>query len=235
MFVQLAKEFNLKVATFQHVLEGYKVADAIASIGAGGSTFTDWWAYKMEVIDAIPENAAMMHKAGVITTFNSDSNELARRLSTEAAKAVRYGNVSPADALDFVTLNAAKQLGVADKVGSLDVGKDADFVIWSHSPLSTQAVAEQTWIEGRKYFDYAADKRQRTDAHATREQLIARVRAAGDKTADKRPAAPTEAAPNLLENALAQMAVQRWLHNHNQRRSDYYDGTSAHECTEDIR
>ena len=147
----------------------------------------------MEVIDAIAKNAAMMHKAGVITTFNSDSIELARHLNTEAAKAVRYSGVRPADALDFVTLNAAKHLGVTDKVGSLGVGKDADFVIWSHSPLSTQAVTEQTWIEGRQYFDYATDKLQRADAHATREQLIAGVRAAGDKigdkAADKRPAA----------------------------------------------
>ena len=153
-------------------LPGYKVADAIASINAGGSTFSDWWAYKFEVYDAIPDNGAILHNAGVVTSFNSDSNELARRMNTEAAKAVKYGGLSPAEAFKFVTLNPAKQLRIDDRVGSLEPGKDADFVIWNGSPLSTYTRAEQTWIEGRKYFDLEEDAKQREEAVAERERLI---------------------------------------------------------------
>ena len=175
MFVRLAEEFDLEVGTFQHVLEGYKVADAIAGIGAGGSSFSDWWAYKFEVYDAIPHNGALMHQAGVLTSFNSDSNELATRLNTEAAKAVKYGGLSEEEALKFVTLNPAIQLRIDDRVGSLEVGKDADFVIWSDHPLSSYARAEQTWIDGRKYFDLDSDERMRTAAIAERERLIAKA------------------------------------------------------------
>lgn len=172
MFVRLAQEFDITVGTFQHVLEGYKVADAIAEIGAGGSTFSDWWAYKFEVYDAIPYNGALMHQAGVVTSFNSDSNELATRLNTEAAKAVKYGGLSEEEALKFVTLNPAKQLRIDKKVGSLEAGKDADFVIWSGSPLSSFSRAEQTWIDGRRYFDLERDKQMRKQALSERERLI---------------------------------------------------------------
>lgn len=153
MFARLAKTLNLKVAAFQHILEGYKVADAMVEINAGGSTFSDWWAYKFEVLDAIPYNGVMMHNAGVLTSFNSDDAELATRLNTEAAKAVKYGGLSEEEALKFVTLNPAIQLGIDDRVGSLETGKDADFVIWNDHPLSTYAAAEQTWIDGIKRFD----------------------------------------------------------------------------------
>ena len=175
MFVRLAEEFDLEVGTFQHVLEGYKVADAIAGIGAGGSSFSDWWAYKFEVYDAIPYNGALLHQAGVVTSFNSDSNELATRLNTEAAKAVKYGGLSEEEALKFVTLNPAIQLRIDDRVGSLEAGKDADFVIWSDHPLSSYARAEQTWIDGRKYFDLKSDEKMRTAAIAERERLIAKA------------------------------------------------------------
>ena len=171
-FVRLAQEFDLVVAAFQHVLEGYKVAEEIAELGAGGSTFSDWWAYKFEVYDAIPYNGALMHRAGVVTSFNSDSNELARRLNTEAAKAVKYGGLSDEDALAFVTINPARQLRIDDRVGSLEPGKDADFVIWNGHPLSSFSRAEQTWIEGRKYFDVELDAEMRQQIAAERARLI---------------------------------------------------------------
>jgi imidazolonepropionase-like amidohydrolase len=157
MLMRVAEDFGFRIGTFQHVLEGYKVADVMAQHGAMASTFTDWWSYKIEVYDAIPYNGALMHDVGVVVSFNSDSGELARRLNTEAAKAVKYGGVPPEEALKFVTLNPAKQLGIADRVGSLEKGKDADFVIWSGDPLSVFSVCEQTWIEGRKYFDREED------------------------------------------------------------------------------
>ncbi|HUY87443.1 MAG TPA: amidohydrolase family protein [Pirellulales bacterium] len=151
-FLRTCEQFGVRVRTLQHVLEGYKVADAIARHGAGGSSFSDWWGYKFEVYDAIPYNGAMLHRAGVLTSFNSDDAELARRLNLEAAKAVKYGGLSPEAALHFVTINPAKQLGIDRRVGSLEAGKDADLVVWSGSPLSSYARCEQTWIDGRKYY-----------------------------------------------------------------------------------
>lgn len=242
MFVRVAQEYGFTVATFQHVLEGYKVADAIASIGAGGSTFSDWWAYKMEVYDAIPTNGALMHRAGVLTTFNSDSNELARRLNTEAAKAVRYGNVPETEALNFVTLNAAKQLRVDDRVGSLEVGKDADFVIWNTHPLSSVVLAEQTWIDGRKYYDRVADAELRTSAARERSRLTAKAlplrlaRLAGPPTgATRTPGATGDAVAPSVRDTLEYMALQRWLHEAKQTRHSYWDGGTWHECTEDAK
>ena len=175
MFVRLAQEFGFTVGTFQHVLEGYKVADEIASIGAGGSSFSDWWAYKFEVEDAIPFNGALLHEAGVVTSFNSDDSELACRMNGEAAKAVKYGGVSPEEALKFVTINPAKQLRIDARVGSLEPGKDADFVIWSAPPLSTYARTEQTWIDGRCYFDLKVDAELRAEASEKRERLVAKI------------------------------------------------------------
>ena len=191
MFVRLAQELGFTVGTFQHVLEGYKVADAIAEIGAGGSSFSDWWAYKFEVYDAIPFNGALLHQAGVLTSFNSDSNELATRLNTEAAKAVKYGGLPEEEALKFVTINPAKQLRIDDRVGSLEPGKDADFVIWNGHPLSSFSHAEQTWIDGRKYFDLETDRALQESAIAERERLIARalperITALGKKKKDEK-------------------------------------------------
>ena len=175
MFVRLAQEFGFTVGTFQHVLEGYKVADAIAEINAGGSSFSDWWAYKFEVYDAIPYNGALMQRAGVVTSFNSDSNELATRMNTEAAKAVKYGGLSEEEALKFVTINPAIQLHIQDRVGSIEPGKDADFVIWNGHPLSSFSKAEQTWIDGRKYFDLEDDRKMREQALSERRRLIAKA------------------------------------------------------------
>jgi N-acetylglucosamine-6-phosphate deacetylase len=178
MLIRLGEELGFRVGTFQHVLEGYKVADEMAKHGAAGSTFSDWWAYKYEVIDAIPYNGYLMWDRGVTVSYNSDSDEQARRLNTEAAKAVKYGGVPPAEAIKFVTLNAAKQLHIENRVGSIEVGKDADFAIWSGSPLSPYSVCEQTWIEGRKYFDRAADLAGREPLAKERAALIAKARAA---------------------------------------------------------
>ncbi len=172
MLIHLADEFGFRIGTFQHILEGYKVADAIARHGAGGSCFSDWWAYKMEVMDAIPWAGAMMQGQGVLMSFNSDSSELARHLNTESAKAVKYGNLSPARALEFVTINPARQLGIGNRTGSIEVGKDADLVLWSGDPLSPLSLCEQTWIEGTKRFDRADDLAARPGRELLRQQLI---------------------------------------------------------------
>lgn len=177
--LRTCEEFNIRIATLQHILEGYKVADAMARHNAMGSSFSDWWAYKIEVFDAIPYNGALMHQAGVVVSFNSDDQELARHLNHEAAKAVKYGNVPPEEALKFVTLNPAKQLRIDQFVGSLDPGKYADLVVWSGPPLAVVSRCEQTWIDGRKYFDIAEDKQQREEARKIRNTLVQKILASG--------------------------------------------------------
>lgn len=167
--------YGVTIGSLQHILEGYKLADEMAARGITGSTFSDWWAYKFEVYDAIPFNGALMHEAGVVVSFNSDDAELGRRLNTEAAKAVKYGNVTPEEALKFVTLNPAKQLRIEDYVGSLTVGKDADLAIWSGPPLSSFSRCVQTWVDGRRCFDEQVDKQLRKrdqDRHAALVQRI---------------------------------------------------------------
>jgi imidazolonepropionase-like amidohydrolase len=178
MLMRLADELGFRLATFEHALEGYKVADEMAAHGVGGSSFSDWWAYKFEVYDAIPHNGAIMLDRGVLVAFNSDSPELARRLNSEAAKAVKYGGVPEAEALKFVTLNAARMMGLAARVGSLEPGKDGDFVIWNAPPLSNLARCEETWIEGQRYFSRERDLAARAAAEAERIALLAAARAA---------------------------------------------------------
>jgi imidazolonepropionase-like amidohydrolase len=187
MLMRLTESFGFHVNTFTHILEGYKVADEIAATGASALGFSDWWGYKQEVIDAIPWNEYIMWDRGVNVGFNSDSDELARRLNTEAAKAIKYGGVPRDEALKMVTLNPAKSLKIDKYVGSLEVGKDADFAIWSGEPLSPFSVCEQTWIEGRKYFDRSADLAGRAELAAERSALIAAARAAkqGGPTGNK--------------------------------------------------
>ena len=175
MMVRIAEDFGFRIATFQHVLEGYKVAEILAEHGAGASTFTDWWAYKYEVMEAIPYNGALMQEIGVVTSYNSDSSELARRMNTEAAKAVKYGGLSQEEALKMVTLNPAIQLGIDEWVGSLEKGKDADFVIWSDNPLSTYAVCEHTWIDGKEYFNIVKDRQRRKEMARERNLLIQKI------------------------------------------------------------
>jgi len=180
--LRVCEEFGIRIATLQHILEGYKVADAIAQHGAGGSSFSDWWAFKVEVADAIPYNGALMRSVGVLMSFNSDDAELARRLNLEAAKAVKYGGVPPEEALKFVTINPAQQLRIDAQVGSIEVGKDADLAIWSGPPMSTYSRCEQTWLDGRKYFDRAADMARRDETDKMRTALVQRVLASGEPT-----------------------------------------------------
>ena len=195
MLLRLAEEFNFRIGTFQHVLEGYKVADLIAKHGAGASTFSDWWAYKMEVMDAVPFNGAMMHDVGVVVSFNSDSDEMARRLNMEAAKAVKYGGCTPVEALKFVTLNPAKQLRIDNRVGSLEVGKDGDFVIWSGDPLSSFSLADSTWIEGACYFNRANDHILRERDMKLRSHLLELAVAEGEKSGNLKTTEPPKVDP----------------------------------------
>jgi imidazolonepropionase-like amidohydrolase len=178
MLLRLAESFGFRVNTLTHIQEAYKVADEIAAHGASAIGFTDWWAYKYEVMDGIPWNGYLLWDRGVNVGFNSDDSELARRLNTEAAKAVKYGGVPEEEAIKFVTLNPARSLKIDQRVGSLEVGKDADFAIWSGSPLSPYSACEQTWIEGRKYFDRQADLAGRASLAEERRELIALARSA---------------------------------------------------------
>jgi imidazolonepropionase-like amidohydrolase len=178
--IRVLDDHKIQIGTFQHILEGYKVADAMAKHGAMGSAFSDWWAYKFEVYDAIPYAGALMHNAGVVVSFNSDDRELARHLNHEAAKAVKYGGVSPVEAFKFVTLNPAKQLRIEKYVGSIEVGKHADIALWSGSPLSNFSRCEQTWIDGRKYFDRSDDKTARTLTARMRNHLIQKILDSGE-------------------------------------------------------
>jgi imidazolonepropionase-like amidohydrolase len=171
MLMNVAEEFGFKVRTLQHVLEGYKVASEIARHGAMGSTFTDFWGYKMEAYDAIPYNAAIMTRHGVVSSVNSDSDERARRLNIEAAKTMRYGGLSEEEALRLVTLNPAIQLGIDNHTGSIDVGKDADVVVWSAHPLSVYTHPELTFVDGELLFDRQADIARRPALEAERRQL----------------------------------------------------------------
>jgi len=172
MLMKVAEKFDFNINTFTHILEGYKVADKMKAHGVGASTFSDWWAYKFEVNDAIPYNAAILHNAGVITTINSDDSEMSRRLNQEAAKSIKYGGMSEEDAWKMVTLNPAKLLHLDNKVGSIKIGKDADLVLWSDSPLSVYAKAEKTIIEGVTYFDINQDKEMRDTIKKEKSELI---------------------------------------------------------------
>ncbi|MDP7177718.1 MAG: amidohydrolase family protein [Verrucomicrobiota bacterium] len=184
-FMRTMEKFGVRVGTLQHVLEGYKVADEIAAHGAGGSCFADWWAYKYEVIDAIPFAGSLMHERGVVVSFNSDSSDLARRLNLEAAKAVKYGNTRETEALNFVTINPAKQLRVDHRVGSLEVGKDGDFVIWSKHPLSTGTVCLETWIDGKRYFERSEGIARAEARSKEREKLLAKAKSKTKKDKKK--------------------------------------------------
>jgi len=172
MLMKVAEQFDFNINTFTHILEGYKLADKMKTHGAGASTFSDWWAYKYEVNDAIPHNAAILSDMGVVTAINSDDAEMSRRLNQEAAKAVKYGGTSEEEAWKMVTLNPAKLLHIDDKVGSIKIGKDADVVLWNTNPLSIYAKAEKTIIEGVTYFDLETDKKHRISIQDERNSLI---------------------------------------------------------------
>jgi imidazolonepropionase-like amidohydrolase len=155
MLLRLADEYGFQIRTLQHAVEGYKVAKEIAAHGASVSTFSDWWSYKVEVSDAIPYNAAILHRKGILVSINSDDAEVMRHLNTEAAKAMKYGGLSETEALALVTLNPAKQLGIDDRVGSIEPGKDADLAAYDKHPLSNYAKVQKVFIDGQLYFDRA--------------------------------------------------------------------------------
>jgi imidazolonepropionase-like amidohydrolase len=185
MLMHVADSMGFTLNTFTHILEGYKVADKMKAHGAGASSFSDWWAYKYEVKDAIPHNGALLWEQGVTVAFNSDDAEMARRLNQEAGKAVKYGGVPEEEALKFVTLNPAKLLHLDHRMGSIEPGKDADLVVWSDHPLSIYAKAEQTFVDGRLMFDVKEDEQMRTYIQSERDRLIQKMMGAkkdGEKT-----------------------------------------------------
>ncbi len=175
MLMKLAEKHNFTVNTFTHILEGYKVADKMKAHGAGASSFADWWAYKYEVMEAIPQNPAIMHNEGVVTAINSDDAEMARRLNQEAAKSIKYAGMSEEDALKMVTLNPAILLHVDDRVGSIKEGKDADIVLWSDNPLSIYAIAEKTLVDGIIYYDRSADDILQENMRKERNRIISKM------------------------------------------------------------
>ncbi|HTP30560.1 MAG TPA: amidohydrolase [Candidatus Acidoferrales bacterium] len=172
MLLRVADEFGFKIRTLQHVLEGYKVAKEIAAHGAGASTFSDWWSYKMEAFDAIPYNATIMMRKGVVVSINSDDAEQMRHLNIEAGKAMKYGGATETEALAMVTLNPAKQLGIDNRVGSIEVGKDADLVIYDKFPLSDYAKVQKVLIDGTIYFDRDNEVTGRPLKQAEKQKLI---------------------------------------------------------------
>ena len=189
--IDVADKAGFKVNTFTHILEGYKVADKMLKHGANASTFSDWWAYKMEVEDAIPYNAAIMHKVGLNVAINSDDAEMARRLNQEAAKTMKYGDLSEDEAFKMVTLNPAKMLRVDDRVGSLKVGKDADVVVWSDNPLSIYAKSLYTIVDGMIYFDRAKDADMQKWVDNERTRLIKKMNGEKRSGASVIPATPS--------------------------------------------
>jgi imidazolonepropionase-like amidohydrolase len=215
MLIEVAERFGITVGTFQHVLEGYKLARRMAEHGAGGSTFIDWWNFKHEANDAIPYNPALMDRAGIVVGLHSDNPELARRMNLEAAKAVRYGGVDEHDALMMITAGPAAQLGVEERTGSLAEGLDADFVIWTGHPLSVYSRVEQTWVDGRRYFDREADLAHREDLEAERRELIAAVLDDGD---DGEPAEAEESTSDeLLGYRASELAHDEYCYVHDHR------------------
>lgn len=175
MLMHVADSVGFHVNTFTHILEGYKVADKMKAHHEFASTFSDWWAYKNEVAEAIPYNGTLMHDEGLTVAFNSDDAEMARRLNQEAGKAVAYGKMSEEEALKLVTLNPATMLHVENRVGSLKAGKDADVVVWSADPLSVYAVCEKTFVDGVAYWDYSKDAENREKMHAEEARIIQKM------------------------------------------------------------
>ena len=190
MLMHVADSMGFKINTFTHILEGYKVADGMAKRGIAGSTFSDWWSYKNEVLEAIPYNGKLMHQVGVLTGFNSDDAEMARRLNQEAAKAITYGGLSEEDALKLVTLNPAKMLHIDNRVGSIKAGKDADIVLWSDNPLSIYAKAEKTFVDGIPYWDIEQDAAKQKALKAEQGRIIQKmIEAKNGGSATQRPIA----------------------------------------------
>ena len=199
MLIRVAEEMGFKIATFQHVLEGYKVAKEIAAHGAGGSTFIDMWGGKIEMVDAIPYNPAMMAQYGVTVSLNSDSAERSRRLNTDAAKAMKWGGVTEDAALAMITINPAKQLRIDKRVGSLEVGKDADVVLWNQHPLSTYAIVDRVYIDGTVYYDRLAETDRLTKVQQEKQALIAAEQGERRKPTTEQAAAPNARSNDVIE------------------------------------
>jgi hypothetical protein len=197
--MKVADKFGFVVNTFTHILEGYKVADKMKVHGANASTFSDWWTYKMEVTDAIPQNAYLMQQNGLNVAINSDDAEMARRLNQEAAKSIKYAGMEEQEALKMVTLNPAKMLHVADRVGSVKEGKDADLVLWSTHPLSIYAKPEKTIVDGAIVFDRELDAILQKDLQAEKQRLVQKMIAAKKGGAKTSPATPSYKAMNNCE------------------------------------
>ncbi|SFG56689.1 amidohydrolase family protein [Pedobacter insulae] len=218
MLIHVADSLGFKINTFTHILEGYKVADKMKAHGIAASTFSDWWAYKMEVQEAIPYNGKIMHNVGITTAFNSDDAEMARRLNQEAGKSVLYGGVSEVDALKFVTLNPARMLHIDNKVGSLKPGKDADVVVWSANPLSIYAKAEKTFVDGIAYWDIERDAAVQKAQNAEKARIIQKLLAS--KSAGARTQRASGQAPPRLyhceseEDYWAEVNKTEGEHNH---------------------
>ena len=176
MLMKVAEKFDFKVNTFTHILEGYKVADIMARHGAGAGSFSEWWAYKNEVKEAIPYNAALMSQAGVVTSINSDSREMARRLNQEAGKSIKYGNMSEVEAMKLVTLNPAKLLNLDHRIGSIKIGKDADLVLWNDNPLSIYSKPLKTLVDGKIYYDIEEDEILREEIKRERARIISKMK-----------------------------------------------------------
>jgi hypothetical protein len=181
MLMKTADKMGFRVNTFTHILEGYKVADKMKAHSAGGSSFSDWWGYKYEVMEAIPHNGAIMQKMGITVAYNSDDAEMARRLNQEAAKAVKYGGVSDEEAWKFVTLNPAKLLRIDNRTGSIKVGKDADVVLWSDNPLSVYANALRTYVDGICYYEKLRDSEMRTEIQKEKARIAMKMIEAKNK------------------------------------------------------
>ena len=197
--MKVADKFGFVVNTFTHILEGYKVADKMKAHGANASTFSDWWTYKMEVTDAIPQNAYLMQQNGLNVAINSDDAEMARRLNQEAAKSIKYAGMEEQEALKMVTLNPAKMLHVADRVGSIKEGKDADLVLWSTHPLSIYAKPEKTIVDGAIVFDRELDAILQKELQTEKQRLVQKMIAAKKGGAKTSPATPSYKAMNNCE------------------------------------
>jgi imidazolonepropionase-like amidohydrolase len=217
MLIHVADSLGFKINTFTHILEGYKVADKMKAHGIAASTFSDWWAYKMEVAEAIPYNGAIMHNVGITTAFNSDDAEMARRLNQEAGKAVLYGGLPEEEALKLVTLNPARMLHIDSKVGSLKPGKDADVVVWSANPLSIYAKAERTFVDGVAYWDMERDEKVRADQQTEKARIVKKMLDSKNKGGrTQRPAAPAQRIYNCetMEEYAAEFNTLERSHSH---------------------
>lgn len=192
MLMKVADSFGFNVNTFTHILEGYKVADKMKKHGVGASTFADWWAYKMEVLDAIPYNASLMHEQGLVVAINSDDAEMGRRLNQEAAKAMKYGGMQEEDAWKMVTLNPAKLLHLDNRLGSIKVGKDADLVLWTANPLTIHAIPETVMIDGIVFFNRKQDLERQAKNQSEKARIISKMLEAGGSKGDKRTFQPSE-------------------------------------------